>query len=174
MQTKCSILIKVKDWGYFAEKESSNQKESVCGSIPKKLESTQKGIYDNLEKKLILCDVDRRFPQNTIQRTGSHEQCLAKYLKNAGLDGSNMEEKVMFRSTRLTKGATGQILHLESFSAYCRIQSKRVYDTINDLEKRGWIDRDDLIHVNLVAQDCHEKFTDTPLAVKERLKEKHA
>jgi len=170
-QDKCPTLLKVKNWGYYSPVEPSIQEEQKCGSLLKQLEPDQKGIYDNAEKKLIVCDIDQRFPPLSVGRVGSHERCLSSYVKATKLNGNKKEEEVMFRSTRLQKGPAGVSLFMESFSPYCKVQAKKIYDAITNMENKGWIEKDDFLHVDLIAQDCYEKFGGLPIVVKERLKE---
>ena len=148
----CPLVIKPTD--------VSNEKQELCGSLLKKLEPSQKAIYDNFKGDLIVCPVDIRYPENTAGRVGSHEQCLRQVVQNENPKAVTIEEEIerMYRSTRLQKGPAGVALWMEAFAPTCQIQADRIRKTLKVLDDNGWVEKDDHLHIPLYGHDCQEKI----------------
>lgn len=150
MESKCPLVTK--------PTHETNEKQELCRSILKKMEPSQKAIYDNFAGETILCPVDRAYPEGTAGRVGSHEMCLKRFVINAykPREVVTLEEEIerMYRSTRLQKGPAGVSLWMEAFSESCSVQADRILKAIEALEKNGWLEKDDHLHISLIAHDC--------------------
>jgi len=148
---KCPLVVKPYPEG--------NKKQELCGSILKHIEPSQKAIFDNFTGEMVVCPVDPTYPENTAGRVGSHEQCLRKLVQNEHPKAVTTAEEIerMYRATRLQKGPAGIALWMEALAPTCSIQADRILKTVDVLEKKGWLDKDDHLHVPIYGHDCEKK-----------------